>query len=333
MIIWIKQHHPSTLLLQIQFDRLVHLCQNIYKMENHILAIKKYSIIFIVALCIYLWLLLFFPKQQIFYKDRLIEKTPRSTILSWSMLTWYDDISDMLFVHPSAWINRNDKYVQLCLNMSILCQKISFQGDFDDKTRFIYTNLLAYWIWKIESYWLTNLDETIDSIRIENGGKRRWYATHNSIVLAPPRGQSNSEFFQVAIHELWHIIDLWIIQWASTILNEEFTEFWDASFSIDDRSVLFYALSRQWETTKKPWSSYKDYVSWYAMTNPFEDFAETMNMYLNNRTLFENMSRESDILRQKFNFMDWLYKESLFPALNRIAYTSLRRPRDSTRMR
>ena len=43
------------------------------------------------------------------------------------------------------------------------------------------------------------------------------------------------------------------------------------------------------------------------MSNPFEDFAECHNLYLNNRKLFRTMASESPILKNKFNFFANLF--------------------------
>nr|MBR6099979.1 hypothetical protein [bacterium] len=47
------------------------------------------------------------------------------------------------------------------------------------------------------------------------------------------------------------------------------------------------------------------------MSNPFEDFAECHNLYLNNRKLFRSMAAESSILKNKFNFFANLFDNEI----------------------
>jgi hypothetical protein len=39
------------------------------------------------------------------------------------------------------------------------------------------------------------------------------------------------------------------------------------------------------------------------MTDPFEDFAETFNMFVNHNAVFKKMAKESSILKEKYKFM------------------------------
>jgi hypothetical protein len=47
------------------------------------------------------------------------------------------------------------------------------------------------------------------------------------------------------------------------------------------------------------------------MSNPFEDFAECHNLYLNNRKLFRSMASESTILKDKYNFFANLFDNNI----------------------
>jgi len=43
------------------------------------------------------------------------------------------------------------------------------------------------------------------------------------------------------------------------------------------------------------------------MEDPFEDLAETFNMYINHYDLFVRMTSTSDILKKKFSFVERLF--------------------------
>jgi len=44
------------------------------------------------------------------------------------------------------------------------------------------------------------------------------------------------------------------------------------------------------------------------MTNVFEDFAETFNMYINHNYVFKQMAKESNVLQKKYNFLNKILK-------------------------
>ena len=75
----------------------------------------------------------------------------------------------------------------------------------------------------------------------------------------------------------------------------------------DDPSISYYALSWQNETIRKDTAVVADFCSSYAMTDPFEDFAECHNLYLNHNAIFKAWAQNNDIMRQKYNFFANLY--------------------------
>lgn len=225
----------------------------------------------------------------------------------------------------------------MCTKLWGLCNKITFDANISDYERYAYTLLLWHTISKIESFGYPTLQETLSSVTIQKPKwGRRWYAGHDLIVFNIQNIKNFSEFYQVATHELWHILDLWVIQWTqSQKYNSDYTEFWDIMFYEDDQSLEYYKISRLNENTKKSDASFKDYVSGYGMSNPFEDFAESMNMYLNNNSLFVSMSSESVILKEKYLFMQRLFASNY--TYNSLSWVKSikqvnRRPRDSTRV-
>jgi hypothetical protein len=76
-----------------------------------------------------------------------------------------------------------------------------------------------------------------------------------------------------------------------------------------DLSNKFYDYS--WETSKikKSHITGKDFVSGYAMTNKYEDFAESFTYYVMFNSDFSLKSQESEVLAQKYNF----FSEYVFP--------------------
>lgn len=94
-------------------------------------------------------------------------------------------------------------------------------------------------------------------------------------------------------HEFGHIVDLGVLNGISKIQNGNYTEFGKVKFAIDDPSLEYYKYSRTSESIRNQSAKKKDFCSGYGMTNPFEDFAECHNLYLNNKQLFRSMARET----------------------------------------
>ena len=117
----------------------------------------------------------------------------------------------------------------------------------------------------------------------------------------------DNEFFQVISHEMWHIIDLWWLQWTNKKKSQIFTEFNKSVFAIDDPSLEYYKYSRSSEKVRKSWMTKEDFCSWYWMSDPFEDFAECHNLYLNHHDYFRQLALNNSTLKGKYNFFSNLY--------------------------
>jgi hypothetical protein len=145
----------------------------------------------------------------------------------------------------------------------------------------------------------------------------------------------DDEYIQVLTHELWHIIDLWIIEWSTQIKNSIFTEFDKQVFSINDISLLYYALSRESEKTRKEEVKKEDFCTIYAMSNPFEDFAECINLYLHHNNYFNTIKKSSTILDKKYNFIAQIFNDNYIhkDLQNWISEAITYRYWDSTKMK
>ncbi len=108
---------------------------------------------------------------------------------------------------------------------------------------------------------------------------------------------SDEEFIAVFLHELGHYFDVHYFE--KRVL-----------FDLSDR---FYNLS--WESSRvmKSWLSNSDFVSGYAMTNKFEDFAETFTYYVMYNSEFLEKTQDSEILSEKYYFFQkFLFRNAEF---------------------
>lgn len=118
---------------------------------------------------------------------------------------------------------------------------------------------------------------------------------------------SNAELAAVLTHEIGHIMDTGVLQGSSLAGGSGFMDGSDDVRS-NDPSVQFYLFSFKDEKTLKTGASDLDFVSGYAMSDPFEDFAETYAYYLLHGNEFRKLAKSNKTLLQKYNFM----KNSIF---------------------
>lgn len=97
---------------------------------------------------------------------------------------------------------------------------------------------------------------------------------------------SKEELLSVFVHEFWHYIDIYFL----------------ADNSWNDVSQRFYNIS--WKSTKVVLSSQSqwDFVSGYAMSNKYEDFAESFVYFVLHNGDFKEKAKKSDSLEQKYDF-------------------------------
>lgn len=114
-----------------------------------------------------------------------------------------------------------------------------------------------------------------------------------SITLSTSVNQEG-EFIKLLIHELGHYIDIYKLVGTT---------------SRTDPSEIFYGISWQDRTTKKAGEGMSSFVSGYAATNKYEDFAESFVFYMFHNTEFADRGLKNESLRQKYLF----FQDYLFP--------------------
>lgn len=213
--------------------------------------------------------------------------------------------------HPSPTIELiSSPLDRLCSGQETFCKKVIYTWgvNLDDKMR--YTSEYLSIIWFIEKHLMKGIPVSValkSYIINWEPGKRRWGATAERIRINLASLGAPEEYWGVSSHEFWHVVDLWALRGLSKYKDQNYTEFGKVKFSVDDSSLEYYRLSWDSESIRKETSEEKDFCSRYGMTNPFEDFAECHNLYLNNRQLFKTMTNESWVLRQKYLFLANLF--------------------------
>jgi hypothetical protein len=106
----------------------------------------------------------------------------------------------------------------------------------------------------------------------------------------------------VLIHEIGHLVDLGQFKGDYTYQPSEFRDFGYTIYE-NDLSIAFYRISWTNEYTMHPGSTSLDFVSGYAMTDPFEDFAEAYNWYILHGANFRKLAESNDVLQHKYTFL------------------------------
>lgn len=125
----------------------------------------------------------------------------------------------------------------------------------------------------------------------------RWKMKNKTVRIYAWHTLWISEFTSVFIHELGHYIDIYYLTPSLK----------------DDPSNDFYKISWKWEKVLKAWEKTDNFVSWYAMTNRYEDFAESFTFFVLHNKEFYKKAWENQTLRKKYDFFEEvLFKSSFF---------------------
>lgn len=130
---------------------------------------------------------------------------------------------------------------------------------------------------------------------------RRGLGGSGSIVLRC-LNVTDAELVSVFTHEMGHIVDGSYLEGSADGLESSFTDFGDP-VKTDDPSSEFYKISWNSESKIKDDTVDLDFVSLYAMSDPFEDFAETYAYYRLHGPEFRQLLDSSSMLQKKYEFM------------------------------
>lgn len=139
-----------------------------------------------------------------------------------------------------------------------------------------------------------------------NSSGRRGLGGGSTIILRC-QNVTDKELVAVLVHELGHIADTGVMKgnfWSGE------SEFMDGKNPVynDDLSLDFYRISFFNEKELRSESNDLDFVSGYALSDPFEDFAESYTFYILHGNEFRQLAAENYKLALKYKFL----KEKVF---------------------
>lgn len=98
----------------------------------------------------------------------------------------------------------------------------------------------------------------------------------------------DNEIFSVFVHEFWHYYDIYGLPRSR----------------FGDLSEKFYEISWEEVDILKAGQEVHNFVSGYAMTNKYEDFAESYTYYILHNSAFLERSFQNPVLAQKYAFFE-----------------------------
>lgn len=144
--------------------------------------------------------------------------------------------------------------------------------------------------------------QTLKSLKVLNlDNSKRGVGGANTIVINAYK-LSDSEFISVLTHELGHVIDLGGISGSPMSEKSIFNDGPNPIY-LNDLSVAYYNYSWNDSYSRKSNTERFDFVSGYAMSDPFEDFAESFTFYTLHNLDFQVLAEKNLNLRQKYNWI------------------------------
>ncbi len=129
----------------------------------------------------------------------------------------------------------------------------------------------------------------------------RGQATSSAILLRG--GMTKQETAAVLIHECGHVIDLGAYQGTMSSGESRFPD-GDTPTYNDDPSVEFYKISWQNSLMRKGSARKNDFVSGYAMKDPWEDIGESIVYFALHQEEFVERAKTNEALAQKLAWVE-----------------------------
>jgi hypothetical protein len=129
----------------------------------------------------------------------------------------------------------------------------------------------------------------------------RGLSTSNTILLRG--GMSKEETVAVLFHECGHIMDLGVLRGTAEAGLSAYPDGSVPTYA-NDPSTLFYAVS--WDTSerRRADAQREDFVSGYAMEDPFEDLAESVVYNALHERAFRQRAKGNSALAQKIAWLE-----------------------------
>lgn len=143
---------------------------------------------------------------------------------------------------------------------------------------------------------VTPISVIVDSERVQPRGQ----LAGNDLIIATSI-EGDSEKIKVFVHELGHVVDIHYLKPGV----------------FGDVSEDFYSISWDSYKVKKKGVKLADFVSGYALSNKYEDFAESFSFFIfHNAEFYERAKTNASVAKKYEFFAKKLFEESEFIGTN-----------------
>lgn len=146
--------------------------------------------------------------------------------------------------------------------------------------------------------------ESVNSIILDYSATAHRGLGGNSMIILRAVNMGTEEMVGVLVHELGHNVDY------ATLVSEneeQKSAFTDGALALyeGDPSLDFYRISWVSNAKQKEGVTSLDFVSGYAVSDPFEDFAESYVYYVLHNKDFKVLATSSEAIYAKYQFMKY----------------------------
>lgn len=146
--------------------------------------------------------------------------------------------------------------------------------------------------------------ESVKNIILDYSAQAHRGLGGNSMIILRAVNMDTEEMIGVLVHELGHNVD-----YATLIpeTEEQKSAFTDGTLTLyeSDPSLDFYRISWLSNGKQKDGVTNMDFVSGYAVSDPFEDFAESYVYYVLHNKDFKVLATSSEAIYAKYQFMKY----------------------------
>lgn len=126
----------------------------------------------------------------------------------------------------------------------------------------------------------------------------------SELIILRAVDMGTEEMLAVLIHELGHNVDSGYLTPKEEKVKSAFED-WGVPLYETDSSLDFYSISWTSDEKRKQTAINTDFVSGYAMSDCFEDFAESYAYYVLHNKDFKRLAASSEALYAKYHFMKY----------------------------
>ncbi len=227
------------------------------------------------------------------YFNRLLNQEKPTAIVAEDPIELVPAVSVENSPHAASVIDEQLAQKLDALGLNVGTGTISLPGSLNHCKSIVYKTLRSLPAEAVTPLKNVTLKFNSDGLRGQAGGSQ--------LVLKCVE-MEDEELVGVLVHEMGHVVDTGLLLGSADSGNSEFMDGTNPVFK-NDLSLDFYRLSFVSERELRTDATKLDFVSGYAMSDPFEDFAESYNYYILHGAEFRKLLPTSKTLAKKYEYL------------------------------